>query len=541
MGELRLQEPRGTYKAQRLLASQEAEEFAEASRTKKCPELYLLYVYAANALKYAKSICLMSRRKERGSAQDFVLDEVRLAEYVDKLKDYPSLTDYLQEWPKNPGIVIAWFAGRSALEVIIKFTQAIRSDVVFGRGEAACHGATSYDILQVSPKCDLRFAEWQERAINELCEKTIPKPDVWPSPADIHKECQQVLLKLEDEYNKAEKEAENKAAETEQGADKKIYKGEEAWEKFEEKLSEFGSLEIPFYPFKAGKIKYWNLTGKSDICKYGAYRFSKEDSAIIKNTVGSTFNVSTLRAYLSAECNVQNPDNYSWKDILAALEHKLKAKTVSETQQDTKREQEGMIEAEPPVFLQNALWILKHGKKYWWLLIPAALVLLSWRILPTLNLFGKKNPDMSLEAKKSPDSNVYMEEKVRKLEEHVQKAIEMSAAPTLSLVPGVLTKNNSEHTRILWFKPSKNEPLGRITFEVIVMAGSGAKIIEFRCDPDVPCISERRKISQDGRQAQLSYSLVGFYYPRVELKTSDTCRLQVSGSHIPELLFIDIE
>ncbi len=244
--ELRLQEPRGTYKAQRLLASEEAEEFAEASRNKKCPELYLLYVYAAKALKHAKSICLMSRRKEYGSAQDFVLEEVRLTEYVQKLRNYPRLMDHLQQWPKNPGIPIAWFAGRSALEVIIQFTRAITTAVVFGRGESACHGATSYDILQVSPECDLRFAEWHERAINELCEKTIPKPDVWPSPADIHKECRQALLKLEDEYNKAEKEAENKTVETGQDAtsDKKNSKLDFFYKIYEKTLKAFFSAII---------------------------------------------------------------------------------------------------------------------------------------------------------------------------------------------------------------------------------------------------------------------------------------------------------
>ncbi len=243
MRELRLQEKRGTYKAQRLLAGQEAEEFAESSRNKKCPELYLLYVYAAKALKHAKSISLMSRRKERGSAQDFVLEEVRLAEYVQKLRDYPSLMDHLQQWPRNPGIAIAWLAGRSALEVIIRFTQAITSAVVYARGEVAFRGATSYDTLQVSPECDPRFAVWQERTITELCEKTIPKPDVWPSPADIHKECEQVLLKLEDEYNKAEKEAENKAVEMGKDAtsDKKNSKLDFLYNLYEKTLKAFFS------------------------------------------------------------------------------------------------------------------------------------------------------------------------------------------------------------------------------------------------------------------------------------------------------------
>ncbi|MBL7106542.1 MAG: hypothetical protein ISS77_02905 [Phycisphaerae bacterium] len=212
--ELRLQEPRGTYKAQRLLASEEAAEFAEASRNKKCPELYLLYVYAAKALQHAKSICMMSRRKDHGSAKDFVAEEVRLAEYVQKLRYYPNLIDHLKQWPLNPGITIAWFVGRSALEVVMEFTRAIKVGVVSARGEVACHGATSYDALQVSPECNPRFTEWQERAINELCDQTIPKPDIWPSTADIHRECKHALLMLEDEYNKVEKEAENRAAGT---------------------------------------------------------------------------------------------------------------------------------------------------------------------------------------------------------------------------------------------------------------------------------------------------------------------------------------
>ncbi len=208
--ELRLQEPRGTYKAQRLLASEEAKEYAQASRNQKYPELYLLYVYAFKALQHAKSICIMSRRKDHGTTKDFVLEEVRLAVYVQKLRNYPNLIDHLQQWPKNLGIALAWFVGRSALAVIIQFTQAITTAIALSRGEVACHDETSYDHLQVSPKPDPRFAEWQECAIKELCEKTIRKPDVWPSPADIHKECQQVLLKLEDEYKKAK----NKAAET---------------------------------------------------------------------------------------------------------------------------------------------------------------------------------------------------------------------------------------------------------------------------------------------------------------------------------------
>ena len=188
--------------------------------------------------------------------------------------------------------------------------------------------------------------------------------------------------------------------EKKQETERKIYKGEEAWRKFEEKLSEVGNLEIPFYPFKAGKIQYWNLTGKSDIFKYGAYRFSKEDLSIIKNTVGSNLNISTLRAYLSAECNVQNPDNYSWKDILAALEHNLNTRTIS------KKEQEGMIEPKVPEILQKIMWILKYGKKHWKLVLIAGLFFLCIWIISQIgsNRPVKVNSELP-ESKSISDSN----------------------------------------------------------------------------------------------------------------------------------------
>ncbi len=53
--------------------------------------------------------------------------------------------------------------------------------------------------------------------------------------------------------------------------------------------------------------------------------------------------------------------------------------------------EEGMIKPKPPEFLQNLLWILKYGRKHWWLLILAALVLCFLFILPKLNLFSKTN------------------------------------------------------------------------------------------------------------------------------------------------------
>ena len=222
---------------------------------------------------------------------------------------------------------------------------------------------------------------------------------------------------------------------------------------------------------------------------------------------------------------------------------KTKAKAISKIDQenkDTKGEEEGTIKPIPPEILQKILWLWKYGLKHWKLVLLAGLLFLA-SVLLKCTLFKNDRENTPLGSKASGESNAHMEEKFRKLEEQVQKTTEMAAPPTLSLMEGVLTRNNLEHTRILWFKPSKNEYLGRVTFEANVIDESITKIIEFRCDPDVRCTLERKSISEDGKQAHLSYSLVGVYYPRVELRSSGTCKVQISGSHIPEPFFIDIE
>lgn len=118
-----------------------------------------------------------------------------------------------------------------------------------------------------------------------------------------------LIVKMTKENLAAEKPAEPEQA----------YTGKEAWKKFIEKLSEVGNLEIPLYPFKAGKIQYLNFTNKPGYLKYGAYRFSKDDSDVIENTVGFPLTISKLRAFLVKNCSVQDPIDYSWPDIIAAL------------------------------------------------------------------------------------------------------------------------------------------------------------------------------------------------------------------------------
>lgn len=111
----------------------------------------------------------------------------------------------------------------------------------------------------------------------------------------------------------------------------KTYAGKEATQKFVEHLAKISIIETPMYPFKAGKIQYFNPTDKK--YEFGYYRFSKEDIELIKKAIGSftTSSLPELRAFLTNKCNVQNPTDYSWPDILAALRLKLNSTETKTT------------------------------------------------------------------------------------------------------------------------------------------------------------------------------------------------------------------
>jgi len=199
----RMNSPRGSYIAQHFLAVEEADELVAESKKSQNRNIFLLYSYTARSLEFAVNLVTMTRSKELLPSDQFVAQEVRLSEYNKRLKDYPHLSNFLEDWPQNPGITFAWLSGRSALEVAIKFANMIYVAVIYARNEVASAGKTSYDNLSVAPTPDPAFDKWRDRTINELLTRTIPKPDVWPSMADIHREYQSLAYKLQDEYKRA--------------------------------------------------------------------------------------------------------------------------------------------------------------------------------------------------------------------------------------------------------------------------------------------------------------------------------------------------
>jgi hypothetical protein len=420
----RLKAPRGSYEAQRWLATEEADELEVKAQENAYSDEFLLYRYAALAFEHAIVIAKMTRCEKTYTAEQFVWDQTRLFEYVKRLENYPNLKDLLSKWPKNPGIKFCWFAGQNALDVAVKFVRMISTGVITARNEIACHGVTSYDSLRVSPEPDPAFEEWRDRTIRELLAREIPKPDVWPSTADINCEYESLLHKLYDEYNQA-------------------------------------------------------IERESQISK-------------------------------------------------AKLEN-----------MNTREKQEGTLEPKPPEFLQNLLWILRYGRKYWKPLVIAGFILL---VILVAGLFKEEirtriAPIKDGQPEISGNSSKETKERLSKIEE-------MVVPPTLSFLKERLSivKTDTGYTAILVFEPSKNRPpLGPTSFVAKVVNNSNAKIIGFDEIGSDHYRTLSRKISDNHKEAQFTYDPGHFEFPKVSLITSEKCKVQISSSHITEPFLIDIE
>ena len=192
-----------------------------------------------------------------------------------------------------------------------------------------------------------------------------------------------------------------------------------------------------------------------------------------------------------------------------------KKEEPTETEPDTKREQKEMRK-----------WYQTNTFKFVIILLVIALFL---GIPAWLSLGNKTDRDL---------------EKVKQLEKQVQKAKEMALPPTLSFLKEKISivKSDTGYNAVLMFKPSKNRPpLGPTGFRAKVEDTSNAKIIDFDDIGSEHIRTLSKKISNDGKEALFTYDPGHFEYPKVRLKTSDACRVQISSSHIPEPFFVDIE
>lgn len=59
----------------------------------------------------------------------------------------------------------------------------------------------------------------------------------------------------------------------------------------------------------------------------------------------------------------------------------------TEQEKDIREKREGILEPKPPESLQKLLWMLKHGRKYWKLIVLFILILLIFGVFKYLYPF----------------------------------------------------------------------------------------------------------------------------------------------------------
>jgi len=123
---------------------------------------------------------------------------------------------------------------------------------------------------------------------------------------------------------------------------------------------------------------------------------------------------------------------------------------------------------------------------------------------------------------------------------------ELSKAKTLAAPAElVLAAHKSEQTElgpkiILQFKPTKNERLGRIEFDVSLSPDSTATIKRIKSLYN-PCIGESAKVAHDGKSAQDAFTLLGTGLPTFELVVSGPTGIRVKGNYLQTELTFEVK
>lgn len=175
----------------------------------------------------------------------------------------------------------------------------------------------------------------------------------------------------------------------------------EEWGKYNEKVTnaaEWGTLEAKQIIRKAMTLLVDNLALLNE-CKnkYGCFYPLTQCFIAIEQAASwtKTTDLGDCRAWIRdfTERHLWGGEKRSLADECIRYANEVDR----ETEQDTKREQEGMIEPKPPLILQNALWILKYGRKHWKLiLLVLSVILIScFFVLPKIELFSKNTPTNS--------------------------------------------------------------------------------------------------------------------------------------------------
>jgi hypothetical protein len=118
------------------------------------------------------------------------------------------------------------------------------------------------------------------------------------------------------------------------------------------------------------------------------------------------------------------------------------------------------------------------------------------------------------------------------LKRELEETKELVQPPTLALSVAQVVAAAKNPTVLLQFTPSKNQPLGALSFAITLLGPDSAKIISV--DRRNLTTGDSKTMSPDARSATISFTPLGAQSPVLVLEVSEPCKIRIEGNHIPE-------
>jgi len=142
---------------------------------------------------------------------------------------------------------------------------------------------------------------------------------------------------------------------------------------------------------------------------------------------------------------------------------------------------------------------------------------------------------------KVESQSIHIERQQKEKEILEQKVVQL--VNKIQLDSSSIFRTPSGYSILLRFKSSRNEPLGRMVFEIQSPAGSPGKITDFwptRYGSPFAFQENSLTIAADGKKAQLNYDLWG-NTPALQINLSTAIDFEIRGNHDLEPIKITID
>ncbi|MCK4850268.1 MAG: hypothetical protein KAT11_02900 [Phycisphaerae bacterium] len=125
------------------------------------------------------------------------------------------------------------------------------------------------------------------------------------------------------------------------------------------------------------------------------------------------------------------------------------------------------------------------------------------------------------------------------LRRELEQTKQLAQPPILSLSAVQLDAQAKNPTMLLKFSPSKNQPLGALSFVITIVDPDSAKIISVARRNLTT--GDSKNVSHDGKTARISFTPLGAQPPILVIEVSGPCKIHIQGNHIPAPIELELK